>query len=74
MADEDRYPVLVKASAGGGGRGMRQVDRPEDLPALFQAAQSEAVACFGNGELYVEKLILHPATSSFRSWPTPRAM
>ena len=39
---------------------MRRVDRPEDLPALFQAAQSEAVACFGNGELYVEKLILHP--------------
>ena len=57
VADEVGYPVLVKASAGGGGRGMRRVDRPEDLPALFQAAQSEAVACFGNGELYVEKLI-----------------
>ncbi len=49
VADEVGYPVLVKASAGGGGRGMRRVDRPEDLPALFQAAQSEAVACFGNG-------------------------
>lgn len=66
MADEVGYPVLVKASAGGGGRGMRRVDRPEDLPALFQAAQSEAVACFGNGELYVEKLILHPRHIEFQ--------
>ena len=45
---------------------MRRVDRPEDLPALFQAAQSEAVACFGNGELYVEKLILHPRHIEFQ--------
>ena len=66
VADEVGYPVLVKASAGGGGRGMRRVDRPEDLPALFQAAQSEAVACFGNGELYVEKLILHPRHIEFQ--------
>ena len=66
VADEVDYPVLVKASAGGGGRGMRRVDRPEDLPALFQAAQSEAVACFGNGELYVEKLILHPRHIEFQ--------
>lgn len=42
------------------------MDRPEDLPALFQAAQSEAVACFGNGELYVEKLILHPRHIEFQ--------
>ena len=66
VADEVGYPVLVKASAGGGGRGMRRVARPEDLPALFQAAQSEAVACFGNGELYVEKLILHPRHIEFQ--------
>ena len=66
VADEVGYPVLVKASAGGGGRGMRRVERPEDLPALFQAAQSEAVACFGNGELYVEKLILHPRHIEFQ--------
>ena len=66
VADEVGYPVLVKASAGGGGRGMRRVDRPEDLPALFQAAQSKAVACFGNGELYVEKLILHPRHIEFQ--------
>ena len=66
VAEAIGYPVLVKASAGGGGRGMRRVDRPEDLPALFQAAQSEAVACFGNGELYVEKLILHPRHIEFQ--------
>ena len=66
LADKVGYPVLLKASAGGGGRGMRRVDRPEDLPALFQAAQSEAVACFGNGELYVEKLILHPRHIEFQ--------
>ena len=60
------YPVLLKASAGGGGRGMRRVDRPEDLPALFAAARSEAEACFKNGELYVEKLILTPRHIEFQ--------
>ena len=60
------YPVLIKASAGGGGRGMRRVDRPEDLAGLFDAARSEAVACFGNGELYVEKLILNPRHIEFQ--------
>ncbi len=54
------YPVLLKASAGGGGRGMRRVEAPEQLETLFQEAQAEAEACFGNGELYLEKLILDP--------------
>ena len=60
------YPVLIKASAGGGGRGMRRVGAPEDLPALYAAAQAEASACFGNGELYVEKLILSPRHIEFQ--------
>ena len=66
IAGEIGYPVLIKASAGGGGRGMRRVNDPESLPALFDAARSEAVACFGNGELYVEKLILNPRHIEFQ--------
>ena len=54
------YPVLVKASAGGGGRGMRRVDRLEDLPAALAAARAEAQAAFGNAELLLEKLLLRP--------------
>ena len=50
-------PVIIKASAGGGGRGMRIVRSEEELPALFKAAQSEAAAAFGNGDLYMEKFI-----------------
>ena len=66
IAAEIGYPVLIKASAGGGGRGMRRVNDPESLPALFDAARSEAVACFGDGELYVEKLILNPRHIEFQ--------
>ncbi len=66
LAEQIGYPVLVKASAGGGGRGMRRVDRPEDLPALFDAARSEAEACFGDGEVYIEKLILNPRHIEFQ--------
>ena len=54
------YPVLIKASAGGGGRGMRRVASVEKLEELFSQARSEAIACFGNGDLYVEKLIENP--------------
>ncbi|OUQ81687.1 acetyl-CoA carboxylase biotin carboxylase subunit [Flavonifractor sp. An100] len=66
LAGQVGYPVLLKASAGGGGRGMRQVDRPEDLESAFQAAQAEAVACFGNGEMYLEKLVLNPRHIEFQ--------
>src|SRR5881628_3347834 len=51
------FPVIIKASAGGGGRGMRIVRSEEELPALFKAAQSEAAAAFGNGDLYMEKFV-----------------
>jgi acetyl-CoA carboxylase biotin carboxylase subunit len=56
-ADEVGYPVILKAKAGGGGRGMRIVRGPEELPHLFQAAFTEAANAFGNGELYMEKFI-----------------
>lgn len=54
------FPVLVKASAGGGGRGMRQVDRAEHLPGALAAAQAEAGAAFGDSTVFVEKLIQSP--------------
>lgn len=54
------YPVMVKASAGGGGRGMRRVERPEDLAAALASARAEAGAAFGDDTLFIEKLILRP--------------
>jgi acetyl-CoA carboxylase, biotin carboxylase subunit len=56
-AAEIGFPVLLKASAGGGGKGMRLVERPEDLEDAFARASAEALAAFGNGTLYLEKLI-----------------
>lgn len=60
FAEEVGYPVLIKASAGGGGKGMREVHDPKDLEAQFLAAKNEAVAAFGNGDVYLEKLVLRP--------------
>lgn len=60
IADQVGYPVLLKASAGGGGRGIRRCDGPADLELALSEAKSEAQACFGNQEIYLEKLILHP--------------
>jgi acetyl-CoA carboxylase, biotin carboxylase subunit len=54
------YPVMLKAAAGGGGKGMRAVSRAEDLAAAFTAASSEAERSFGSGEVYLEKLIERP--------------
>jgi len=48
------FPVILKASAGGGGRGMRIVHNEDQLPGLFKAAQTEAAGAFGNGDLYME--------------------
>jgi acetyl-CoA carboxylase biotin carboxylase subunit len=56
-AAEIGFPVLLKASAGGGGKGMRLVERPEDLEDAFAGASAEALAAFGDGTLYLEKLI-----------------
>src|SRR5919109_1265896 len=60
------FPVIIKASAGGGGRGMRIVRSAEELPALFQAAQAEAAAAFGNGDLYMEKFVERPRHIEFQ--------
>ena len=54
------YPVLVKASSGGGGRGMRVANSAQELPGAFQMAKAEAKACFGDDEVYMEKLVLQP--------------
>jgi acetyl-CoA carboxylase biotin carboxylase subunit len=56
-AAEVGYPVLLKAVAGGGGRGMRGVDRPEDLAAAFHQASTEAQGAFGDGSMYLERRI-----------------
>jgi acetyl-CoA carboxylase biotin carboxylase subunit len=58
IAADAGYPVLLKAAAGGGGRGMRLVDRPEDLGDLFRAASQEALAAFGDGGMYLEKAVV----------------
>ncbi len=65
-AKEVGYPVILKASAGGGGRGMRVIRSADELPRLFQAAQSEAAAAFGNGDLYMEKFIERPRHIEFQ--------
>ena len=60
LAEELGYPVMVKASAGGGGRGMRLVHAAGEMEKLFTTARSEAETAFGNGELYLEKAIVGP--------------
>ncbi len=54
------FPVMLKAAAGGGGKGMRRVDRAEDLENALTGAQQEALKSFGDGAVYVEKLIVGP--------------
>jgi len=60
------YPVIVKASAGGGGRGMRVIRHEDELENMFNTAQAEAAAAFGNGNLYMEKFIEHPRHIEFQ--------
>ena len=60
------YPVIVKASAGGGGRGMRVIRSESELEGSFNSAQSEAAAAFGNGNLYMEKFIERPRHIEFQ--------
>ena len=60
IAEDLGYPVMLKAAAGGGGRGMRTVDGPEVLAESFERCRGEAAAAFGNGDLFVEKLISRP--------------
>src|SRR6201996_5593138 len=60
------YPVILKAVAGGGGRGMRIVRSAEELPALYQSASQEALNAFSNGDLYMEKFIERPRHIEFQ--------
>src|SRR5579863_8940893 len=65
-AEKVGYPVILKAKAGGGGRGMRVVRNSEELPNFFHAAFTEAANAFGNGELYMEKFIVNPRHIEFQ--------
>ncbi|HBE17441.1 MAG TPA: acetyl-CoA carboxylase biotin carboxylase subunit [Cyanobacteria bacterium UBA11149] len=66
IAKKIGYPVMIKATAGGGGRGMRFVQEESELPRLFQAAQGEAEAAFGNPGVYMEKFIVRPRHIEFQ--------
>ena len=65
-AKEVGFPVILKAKAGGGGRGMRIVREAAELPNLFHAASTEAANAFGNGELYMEKFVENPRHIEFQ--------
>ncbi len=60
MAEQIGYPVMLKAAAGGGGKGMRMVSSPRDLHSAYEAARSEAQRSFGDNEVYIEKYIVNP--------------
>lgn len=65
-ADTIGYPVILKASAGGGGRGMRIVEKQETLERHFKSAYDEALAAFGNGDIFVEKYLQNPKHLEFQ--------
>ncbi len=65
-AEQVGYPVMIKASAGGGGRGMRVVRKREEMPNLLAQAQAEASAAFSNGDMYMEKLVENPRHIEFQ--------
>ena len=60
------FPLLIKATAGGGGKGMREVNSLEEMPGLLQAARREAEAAFGDGNVYLEKLIINARHIEFQ--------
>ncbi len=66
VAAELGYPLLIKAAAGGGGRGMRIVEDPEELPAAWAAARNEAGLAFGNSDVYLEKCLERPRHIEFQ--------
>ena len=60
IAGKIGYPVMLKAAAGGGGKGMRMIQRAEELKSALESASSEALRAFGDGEIYIEKAIVNP--------------
>jgi acetyl-CoA carboxylase biotin carboxylase subunit len=66
IAEEIGYPILVKAAAGGGGKGMRRVDSASELESSIEAAQREAGAAFGNADVYIEKYLEEPRHIEFQ--------
>ena len=66
IAEQIGWPVLIKASAGCGGLGIRRANGPEELSALFEEARAQAQACFGDGELYLEKALTDPRHIEFQ--------
>lgn len=66
VASEIGFPLMIKATAGGGGRGMRLVSEEEDLLPLMRQAQQEALAAFGNGDVYVERAVQNPRHIEFQ--------
>ena len=66
LASRIGYPVIVKATAGGGGRGMRVIHSADELPHMFSSAHAEAASAFGNGDLYMEKFIERPRHIEFQ--------
>jgi acetyl-CoA carboxylase biotin carboxylase subunit len=65
-AREIGFPVIIKAAAGGGGKGMRVATEPDDFIRSFQLARSEALSAFGNGEVYIEKYLSRPRHIEFQ--------
>src|SRR5688572_7448387 len=66
LAREIGFPVIIKAAAGGGGKGMRVAKDPDDFARSFQLARSEALSAFGNGDVYVEKYLARPRHIEFQ--------
>ena len=66
LAADIGFPVMIKASAGGGGKGMRLATDADGFETLFEAAQTEARAAFGNGDIYLEKCIVQPKHVEFQ--------
>ena len=66
IADDAGYPVLIKASQGGGGRGMRKAENADEVRKYYAEAKAEAESCFGDGELYLEKCIINPRHIEFQ--------